>query len=140
VEWPSASIGMSDVLDDLAAAGQARERIEQFFARAAAAGPVRTRGTAAGPGLSQRGEGLALLARCGADNQKRLGTLLDVEPTFPPRGDYGFLIGPACSIVESELERLLARPAKAIARSLADLAARWKDDRGADLLDRWAAG
>ena len=67
------------------------------------------------------------------------------EVVFPQRGDtdgldYGYLIGPACQVLESELDRLLtARPA--IADALVEaLRAGGASEKQAEILALWKEG
>lgn len=84
--------------------------------------------------------GRELVKACGQTTLRRFETLLHVERYFHSEGDYGYLIGPACQILESELDRLLASPAREIATDLAE-ALRRADPRTrqALVLEKWAA-
>jgi hypothetical protein len=64
------------------------------------------------------GQGRRLILRCGYETCTRYNTLLFFESKLPAGADYGFLISPACQIMESELDRLLVTPALRISTSL----------------------
>jgi hypothetical protein len=77
-----------------------------------------------------------------ADVQARYRTLFRLEESFSPDGEYAFLIGPACTLLEAEIDMLLTVPARAVADQLiAVLGSGNKDDRRrADILADWASG
>jgi hypothetical protein len=135
------TISPSDLDEDIAATERGREQIARFFARAdEAVRPSRMRGWATGlPGVQESGVGHELVARCSEETQIRWRTLVYFETSFPSGGDYGFLIGPACQIVESELDRLLTVPAAPLAEHLIAALHRPKDRGLADVLRKWAA-
>ena len=63
-----------------------------------------------------------------------------LEKAFSATLDHGILIGLASQIVETELDRLLATPALAIAPSLIQALSQKKKDREpAEILESWAA-
>src|SRR5262249_35044606 len=73
--------------------------------------------------------------------QRRYATYVWMEDLFRTRqgGDYGFLISPACQILEEEVQDLLLGPARAIAGELgAALGAKSPDK--VPLLEPWANG
>jgi hypothetical protein len=132
---------LDDILYDLEGSRSAEAAIAEFFATPKVG--VRTRGTRGSADALPRGEGLGrrLIARCAADTWKRYETLLFLEPLFPPGGDHGCLIGPACQLIETELHRLLTQPAHDIAEHLvAALQANEKERKQGELLGQWAAG
>jgi hypothetical protein len=72
-------------------------------------------------------------------NQRRFETLFHVEETLRPDDDYGYLIVPACQILEPELDRLFIESAGGIAKSLiAALQVTKKDRPIADSIEKWA--
>src|SRR2546421_309019 len=127
------------IYHDLEGTEKAAARVADFFARGAEAlrgrRPVRTRGGPP-PGVGRR-----LLTGCRDTTRQRYETLLFFEGQFPPGGDFGYLIGPACTILEAELNRLLTEPGRAIAADLvAALRADASDDAPAAVLEKWAGG
>jgi hypothetical protein len=139
---PYGTVGLSDIEEDIAATHQGQARIASFFPHAAeSARPIRTRGGPLGlartPLLRSAHD---LVARCAEETQKRCRTLLHFEANFPEGGDHGFLIGPACQIVEAELDRLLSGPAERVAGHLAEALKSQRKDRGlAEVLEKWAS-
>jgi hypothetical protein len=82
--------------------------------------------------------GRALIGRCGEQTQLRFRTLLELEGSFPDSGDYGFLIGPACQILEAEVARLLVEPARMLDGELpAALRAFAEHGKQADIVEKW---
>jgi hypothetical protein len=74
-------------------------------------------------------------------NRIRYATLLHNERSFPAHLDHGTLIAPACCILESELDRLVATPALGVVDHLvAALRDSRKNEDQAVTLERWAAG
>src|SRR5262249_32751477 len=84
--------------------------------------------------------GLELLRGCGDRALRRFQTLLHLERYFHPQGDFGYLISPACQLLESEFNRQLAIPARRIAGDLIE-ALRRTDPRSkqAAILEKWTA-
>jgi hypothetical protein len=128
---------LEDIAYDVAGTDRAAGQLAEFFAARPADMPkrrVRTRGVVA------LGMGRKLLQQCPKDAQTRYETLLYFEGQLPPEKDHGFLIGPACQILEGELNRLLAVPARGIAeRLVAALQIRKQDRQQAEILADWAA-
>ena len=118
---------------DLEGTEKSRPAVGQFFARWVSV----FRDTAAPPGRGAR-----LMQRCAADNRTRYRSLLHFETNPPPDfNDYGFLIGPACQILESELDHKVTGPARAFAPQLcAALQGNKRDREKAEILAAWAAG
>lgn len=102
---------------------------------------VRTRGLPPGPPLAPGQGGRRLVERCGENVRRRFETLLHFESTFPPELDHAYLIGPACQILESVLERVVLGPTRRLAGPLAEAVRSKKRDRGrAEILEAWGAG
>jgi CHAT domain-containing protein len=78
--------------------------------------------------------GRALVARCRPETQSRYATLLHVEGVYDPQSDHGFLIGPACHLLEMELNHLVTEPARAVAD---DLVGSGLPSRTAEVLESW---
>src|SRR3954471_22791031 len=98
-----------DILYELEGIQESHGRVAEFYA--AAPRELRTRSLL--PATSRRGLsdfGADLVARCTAMNRIRYATLLHTERNFDPQLDHGQLIAPACCILESELDRLVATP------------------------------
>ena len=93
------------------------------------------------PGPAAEPAGNALVGCCGEGARRRWQTLLLFEGQAVGDIDHGFLIGPACQLLESELAWLLVEPARTVAP---DLVAALSDAGGhakqADLLGRWGRG
>jgi hypothetical protein len=139
---------LDDILYDLEGTRKAEGPCADFFATAVEAIPGGSarrmmRGGSlrgAGPPVGA-GAGHSLLARCAPLNRRRFETLLYFEEKLRPEDDHGYLIGPACQILESELDRLLTAPAQGIAVSLiAAMQVARKDRQQAEILEKWAAG
>jgi hypothetical protein len=125
---------LDEILYDIAGTEKAESKFAEFFASNPERVQVRTRGGL--PALAGR----SLLSRCSERTQKRYETLLYFEEMFPPSCDHGFLIGPACQIVESELDRLLTAPARNIVDSLIDAIRAGKHGQEqATILEKWSA-
>ena len=130
---------LDDILYELEGKKKAEGRIAQFFAGATPAVIRRSFRVIESKG-PQPLVGRTLLTRCPINTQKRFETLLFVEEKLPPDDDHGYLIGPACQILESELDRLLMAPARGIAESLiAALRVAKKDRPRAEVLEGWAS-
>jgi hypothetical protein len=85
--------------------------------------------------------GRALVSLCDADTRTRYRTLLCVEATFHPDGDYGFLIAPACQIFEIEVDRVVLKPARQFGEALVrPLEATGEYSDQAEILRRWLRG
>src|SRR5947207_3166769 len=105
-----------DILYDLEETRKAEPRIAEFFERGAEL-PEAIRGGTRG-GLAFEGRvpeeaGQALISRCDPVTRRRYNTLVYFEADFERSSldaDFGYLIGPACQILELELGRLLADP------------------------------
>jgi hypothetical protein len=134
---------LDDILYDLEGTRKADGPCSMFFAREAEAIPRGHTGRTTRGGSSSGAEppaGHRLLAPCAPSNRKRFETLLYFEEKLRPDDDHGYLIGPACQILESELERLLSAPVHGIAESLiAALRVAGKDQHQAAILEKWAA-
>jgi hypothetical protein len=129
-----------DIRYDLAGARKAESQVAEFFGKDQEAVreralrtpvPPRTRGRLKGP------MGRELLDRCAEMTRTRYSTLLYFEERFPENGDYGYLIGPACQILETELDRLLTTPARSITD---DMLAVLEEDNRVEILTKWARG
>jgi hypothetical protein len=135
-------IGPGDIERDLEGTRKAEARVAAFFRGDTAAGR-RTLGSRAVPPATADqpgGVGRRLVARCPGDTQQRYRTLLHIEGAMTPDGDFGSLISPACAILEAELRRLLAVPARPIAgRLVAALSAR-NYTQQAEVLGQWERG
>jgi hypothetical protein len=108
-----------------------RRRLADF--RADAAVGLRDAGGVKGGGM-----GRGLLVRCSRANRDRCATLLFFESQWGYRTDYEFLIGPACWVLETELDRLLAAPALGALDALIESLARAGDDAfHAENLRKW---
>jgi hypothetical protein len=81
--------------------------------------------------------GRRLFTRLARGNRHRYETILYFERNWGGRTDYDWLIGPACWILESELTRLLAAPARAIVGDLIAALGRAGDDGPASNLEKW---
>jgi hypothetical protein len=138
--------GVQDIQDDLVASARAARQIEAFFRR-----PVPAEIPFGGlPGLGGvvvglrimpgPGSGRYLLGRMSEINRQRYQVLLSEEQRWPADSDHIFLIGPACWVLEAELERVLAAPARAIVPHLID-ALRLAGDAPAqvEILQKWHA-
>jgi hypothetical protein len=139
-------LGWSAIEDDLKSAQEFKARIADLpkdggerasrsaeRGRRTRGGAVRTRGEAASSGPKW-------LRRSSESNQVRYATLQHFEANLPPQLDHGILMGLASQIVETELDRLLATPALAIAPSLIEALKQKKKDREpAEILESWAA-
>ena len=123
-------LSMKDIVYDLEGTRKAEDRIGAFFAsisRSEAFRPRQTRNSdpPEGSRMAPPKIGRSLLERCAESMRRRFETILYFEDTFRPGVDHGFLIGPACQVLESELDRLLVTSARGIAESLiASLVAR----------------
>jgi hypothetical protein len=128
---------LADVADDLAADAAAAVRFAP--PPAAEVGPrLSWRGTATAP---RTAGGQRLLAGSPDLVRRRFATLARQEAAFTDADDYGLLIGPACQVLEAELDRLLVRPARAVAGELvAALEARPDDRDRAEVLRAWRDG
>jgi hypothetical protein len=85
--------------------------------------------------------GEQFVARRPPELRGRYHTLFMMEGQFGPADEYAFLIGPACQVLETELNALLAEPARARAADLAAALAASKDNRKqAPILEEWGAG
>ena len=108
---------IDDIQVDLACSRRNERAIASFFAENSAVPAMRSVALPSGRRLDTaegRG-GQALLAHSPPDTRRRFETLLHFEQTMPPTGDYGVLIGPACQILETEVDRLLIEPTQHIA-------------------------
>jgi hypothetical protein len=114
-------------------------KLDQFWAIR----PARqaTRSARSGNETSAIPIGQRLFAAAPQETRRRYQTVLHLEDTFPGHGDHGCLIGATCQLMEGELDRLLAQPARTIAPVLS-AALRTEGSAGgqAEILDRWAAG
>jgi hypothetical protein len=101
---------------------------------------VRTRGSATRSTISAGSAvGSALVARCAELNRRRYVDLLYFEGFLEPGRDHAMPIAYASSVLESELDRLLAAPAHGIVAALIDALEADTDDRKqAEILVRWA--
>jgi hypothetical protein len=137
-------IGPEDIERDLEGTRKAEARIAAFFRRGEAAGGMRRRGGGppAPPPAAEApaGVGRRLVARCPADTQQRYRTLLHFEGAITPDGDFGSLISPACAIVEAELRRLLAHPARPIAGHLVAALSAGNYTQHVEVLRQWERG
>jgi hypothetical protein len=85
--------------------------------------------------------GRALISQCGQATRIRYRTLLCVEASFPPDSDFGFLIIPACQILETEINRVLLQPAKGFGRALvSSLSASGEYSKQTEILKKWLRG
>jgi hypothetical protein len=65
-------------------------------------------------------------------------TLLWLEPSFPPELEHSLLISPLCQILERELDRRIAQPARALGTELVKA---WDaEPRTAEVVEKWVAG
>jgi hypothetical protein len=130
----------NDVLYELEGVQASHARVAGFFQSA----PRAVRTLAPQPAAPRRGlsdRGADLVACCAGMNQIRFATLLHIEGGFPAQLDHAQLIAPACCILESELDRLVATPALSIIESLiAALRNSEKNGDQAATLSRWAEG
>lgn len=101
-----------------------------------AALPPLTRGGAGAP----LGIGRLLIQSCPDDAQKRYQTLLHFEACAAKDNDHAFLIVPACAILEGELRRLVAFPARPIADELVAALAPHPESIPFAVLDEWRRG
>jgi hypothetical protein len=84
------------------------------------------------------GTGRSLISVCGSETRTRYRTLLCLEAAFSPDNDHGFLIAPACVMLESELTRMLVEPARTVAADLVHaLHDSGKYVKQAAVLDKW---
>jgi Domain of unknown function (DUF4384) len=136
-------LGWGEIEEDLEAAKQFKERLLEVFREdreRATRSLERARATRAATGGEPSGVGRELIWQSSTNNQLRCATLRHLEKTFPASLDHGILIGLASQIVETELDRLLATPALAIAPSLIEALSQKKKDREpAETLESWAA-
>jgi hypothetical protein len=127
---------LDDIWYDLEGTQKVASRNEEFFALE----PLDTISQWNFLGFFPPQAGRHLVAHCDGITQGRYITLLSVESDFHTDWDFGFLIGPACQILESECNRLLTEPARAIVESLIEyLRSEKKGWTQADILERWAA-
>ena len=130
----------NDILYELEGVRKSQDRVDEFYASA----PRAVRMGSPRPAMPHRGlsdHGADLVARCASMNQVRYATLLRNERGFPPQLDHAQLIAPACCILESELDRLVATPALSVVdRLIAALRDSKKNQDQAVTLERWAAG
>jgi hypothetical protein len=136
-------LSWDDLQRDLEATQAVQQRLDAFFSAvpdahrrwlASHPGRVRVRGPA------PTDLGYRLIKRCTQETQVRYATLLAQEASLPGHLDYGFLICPACTIVESVLDQWVVTPASGIVASLIAALRFEEADRGsANSLERWAA-
>lgn len=81
-----------------------------------------------------------LLARCGDRNRKRLLELVRLEPCFPEDFDRTALIVVMCSVIETELTRLLAEPSRQVAVSLLNAVAPEISLKQRQMFSEWSEG
>jgi hypothetical protein len=131
---------LDDILEDVRCIQASEARSAEFLARTG--GGLRgAEDPGGGDFTAGTGVGRGLLSQCPPGTRLRYETLLHAEATFPAGGDHGYLIGPACQILEAELDRLLAAPARGVADDVvAALRATGDNDKQADILDKWARG
>lgn len=86
---------------------------------------------------AQRGFGYQLIKACPASTITRYDTLYDFEPQTRHSHDHGFLIGLACQIVESEINRLLSEPAREIGNVMLKHLDRKKKKKPREFLEGW---
>ena len=86
---------------------------------------------------AQRGFGYQLIKACPASTITRYDTLYDFEPQTRHSHDHGFLIGLACQIVESEINRLLSEPAREIGDVMLKHLDRKKKKKPREFLEGW---
>ncbi len=143
--------GPDDILHDVRGAETASRRIDAFLgppaapAKAAGGSAVLRAARAAAPAAASTAlpsrAGRRLLVRCPENTRKRYFTLLAVEEGFSSLEDYSVLISLACQILEAELERLVAGPARALADVLAAVLDEDKKARSrAEAVAQWGAG
>ena len=136
-------LGWNAIEDDLKASQEFKDRLAEVLKEdreRATRSSRRTRATRSVTRESETTSGRRLLERSSANNQLRCETLQHLESTLLPQLDHGILIGLASQIVETELDRLLATPALAIAPSLIEALSQKKKDREpAEVLESWAA-
>src|SRR4051794_32132543 len=136
-------LGWSEIEDDLKAAERFKERLTEVIKEdreRATRSLERARATRSSIGGEEAETGRDFVWRCSANNQRRCATLRHLERALPAPLDHGLLIGLASQIVETELDRLLATPALAIAPSpLEALSQKKKDREAAEILESWAA-
>ncbi len=126
---------LDDILLDIEGARRAEDGVRELLERAAS--ETRSIGLPVAA-VSSRNQ---LIATCEPDTQRRWRTLLAVEAGFPSDGDHGLLIAPACSVLESQLGRLLLEPARGIAGGMCEaLRCSKKNRRQSELIERWAEG
>src|SRR5262249_36312056 len=138
--------GLDDILDDIDGSQKAADKIARFFAtrpeevhERSLRGPSRALRSPDAGRSGRPSAGQQLLTVCRADTCKPYEPLLYLEELFPPMGDHGYLIGPACQLIESELDRLLTEPARGMAEHLlTPLKHRNKDRKLAETLEKWA--
>jgi hypothetical protein len=136
-------LGWSEIEEDLSAAERFQESLSGVFQEDRVRA-TRSMEQARATRLTIRGEqaetGRDLIWRCSAKNQLRCETLRDLERNLRAHLDHGILIGLASQVVETELDRLLATPALAIAPNLIEaLRQQKKDCEPAEILESWAA-
>ncbi len=136
------TLGLDDVRYDIEGVQKAAARFAAFDARAEEAARARPFGRGRGVrtrGVSAAGVGRRLVQACLPATQRRYQTLLFLEEQFPADGDYGLLIGPASQILEAELDRLVATPARTIRHALLAGLDPVRDRNPAAALEKWAA-
>jgi len=136
------AIGLEDIERDLDGTRKAETRLAAFF-RGGGPPRVRTRGAplpAPAPTEAPPGVGRCLVARCPVETQQRYRTLLHFERAMPSDGDHGILIAAACAILEAELRRLLADPARPIASHLIAALGAVQRKQPAEILAKWQRG
>lgn len=88
----------------------------------------------------ERRRGSGVMRRCYGANAGRYRTLLTVEPVFPPEGDYGMLMVPACQILETELLSRFLAPLRDVGANLVAALRDAGDKKQAVLLEQWSSG
>lgn len=88
----------------------------------------------------QKGIGRALIEACTAQSLQKYETLLDLESQTRARHDHGFLVGMACQIIETEIARLLAEPAKSVGETMLRHLQRKRKNKVKDYLQGWLEG
>jgi hypothetical protein len=134
-----AAITWEQIEDEINSLGAWERRLGDFEAHIPRALAALTPSSVAPPG-AMRGAGPAgcgLLNRLAPANRDRYETILYFERRWGDRTDYEWLIGPACWVLESELARLLAAPARAVVPDLLAALDHAGDAGPARLLEKW---
>jgi hypothetical protein len=92
------------------------------------------------PTLAAPSRAYPLVARCSPQDQERLERVSWLEGFFPEAFDHVALIILACHVLEGELTRLLAEPARRLGAPLAAAVEGQVSPAQRDALEKWLAG